>query len=114
VPIEQGDIVWVRCADPRGTNVKRRPAVVVTANGDMRAGANIIGVAITSTLPSPLTDDYVQLPWHRQGLACTRLTRPCAAFCHWLLEIDLDQIDEKSGRVPGSVLKAIIERLGAT
>jgi mRNA-degrading endonuclease toxin of MazEF toxin-antitoxin module len=102
--IHAGDIVWVRMVDPNGVNEKVRPVVVLTSSGEISAGSPVVGATVTTTLPTPLTDDYVELPWQPQGKVKTGLKRRCAVLCTWLVPIDPDQIEEIRGRVPAHKL----------
>ncbi len=40
-PFRQGQIVWVTLPDPRGGNVKSRPAVVLTPTADIGPAGDI-------------------------------------------------------------------------
>jgi mRNA-degrading endonuclease toxin of MazEF toxin-antitoxin module len=111
VPIKQGEILWATCTDPQGANEKRRPVVVVTRSEEIERGEPIIAAAITTTLPEPLTDEFVELPWHRDGSARTGLRKRCAVYCRWLMELNPDDVEKSQGHVPGGKLKEIIERL---
>jgi mRNA-degrading endonuclease toxin of MazEF toxin-antitoxin module len=110
--MQSGDIVWVRMVDPNGVNEKVRPVVVLTPSDEISAGSPVVGVCITTTLPNPLTDDYVELPWHPQGRVRTGLRRRCAALCTWLVRIDLAQAEETRGRLSGDKLQVIRTRIG--
>ncbi len=84
--------------------------VVLTPNNQLEAGAPIVAAAITGTLPNPLSDEYELLPWHRQKRTVTGLSKPCAAVCSWIIEVDPSKIDNIVGRVPGDHLKRIAEK----
>jgi mRNA-degrading endonuclease toxin of MazEF toxin-antitoxin module len=105
--MQSGDVIWVRMVDPNGVNEKVRPVVVLTSSEEISAGSPVVGASITTTLPNPLTDDYVELPWHPQGRVRTGLRRRCAVLCTWLVRIDPAQIEETRGRVPGDKLREI-------
>jgi hypothetical protein len=55
----QGSIVWVAAPDLRGRNPKTRPFVILNNPQDIRAGATLVGVAVTSTFREPLGDELV-------------------------------------------------------
>ena len=112
MPIKQGEILWARSYDPRGANEKCRPFVVLTLTAEIARGEPILAVAISTTLPEPLTEEYVELPWHPRGLVRTRLKKRCAVCCQWLEELDRNDIEEIRGHVPGGTLKEIIQRIG--
>ncbi len=81
-PLQLGSVVWAELEDPNGYR-KVRPGVVVTPTADINAGKPVRVVAITTRLPNPLPDDYVLLPWDRQGKARSGLRRRCAAVASW-------------------------------
>jgi mRNA-degrading endonuclease toxin of MazEF toxin-antitoxin module len=97
VPVKQGDIVWALRADPQGANEIRRPFVVLTRSNEIAEGETITVAAITTSLPDPLTDEYVELPWHPKGTVRTRLRKRCAVHCRWIVELDLNELDESRG-----------------
>ncbi len=106
-----GRIVWVELTDPRGGNPKCRPAVVLTDAADVPPGEPLIGVAVTTHLPTPLPSDYVQLPWHRNRHPVTSLYAPCAAKCSWLVEFQAHDIQSYAGVLPDAVLHQIIAKV---
>jgi PemK-like, MazF-like toxin of type II toxin-antitoxin system len=81
VPVKQGEILWVRTTDPQGANEKCRPFVVLTLSRKIARGETIVAAAITTTLPDPLPDEYVELPWHPKGTVHTGLKKRCAVCC---------------------------------
>ncbi|HEX8202782.1 MAG TPA: type II toxin-antitoxin system PemK/MazF family toxin [Isosphaeraceae bacterium] len=110
--LQYGDIVIVAgLPDPHGRNPKDRPAIVVTPTDELRAGRPIFVVAITTTLTSPLPDDYVRLPWSRPRHPRTGLNSRNAAVCHWLAHVEESKVVRAIGRVPGRELIAIGDAL---
>jgi mRNA-degrading endonuclease toxin of MazEF toxin-antitoxin module len=110
-PIRQGDIVWALALDPQGANEKRRPFVILTLSNEIAEGGTVVGAAITATLPTPLTEDYVELPWHPNGTARTRLRKRCAVHCRWVVELDRNAIEQHGGHVSGGKLLEIMQRV---
>jgi hypothetical protein len=110
-----GEIVLVsNLPDPRGRNPKDRPAVVMTRTEEIDSGASLAVVAITTTLPDPLPDDYVPLPWFRPRHPRTGLNTRNAAVCHWLAIIEESKVLRAIGQVPTRHLAridAILRRL---
>jgi hypothetical protein len=111
VPVKQGDIVWALSVDPQGANEKLRPFVVLTLSNEIVEGEPITAAAITTALPNPLTNEYVELPWHPSGAARTRLRKRCAVYCPWIMELDQSAIKEVRGHVPGGKLLEIVRRV---
>jgi mRNA-degrading endonuclease toxin of MazEF toxin-antitoxin module len=98
--LEPGLIVWAEIVDPQGRNPKARPVVLLTGKEDTRADDPLTAVAITATLPKPLPDFYVLLPWHRSGHPMTGLKKRCAAACNWIAEVQQSVDLEVIGRLP--------------
>lgn len=88
------------CPDPRGRNPKHRPCVVIAVPGEIETDGAFFVVAITTTLPDPLPDDHVELPWSRPRHPRTGLNEKNAAVCHWLVKIEASHILRRIGRVP--------------
>jgi mRNA-degrading endonuclease toxin of MazEF toxin-antitoxin module len=65
--------VLVEVADPQSRNTKIRPAVIVSETDEIADDGAIFCVAVNSTLPQKVPDDYVLLPFHRGGRARTGL-----------------------------------------
>jgi PemK-like, MazF-like toxin of type II toxin-antitoxin system len=106
-----GSIVVVEgMLDPQGGNPKDRPCVVVTAPGDAPDGHQIV-VAISTLLPDPLPDDYVELPWHRSGHPRTGLTKKNAAIGRWVAIVEDSRIIRTVGVVPDKRLLKLAEIL---
>ena len=106
--LEQGRIVWAEVLDPDGRNRKRRPLVILTPSNQVSPGDPYIAVAVTTRLEQPLPPDHVPLPWHAQKRVKTRLNKPCAAVCTWLVEVREEEILERAGIVPKRQLREII------
>ena len=56
-------------------------------------------VAISSSLPEKLTEEYVPLPYGPPGRCLTGLTKRSAAVCNWACEVHADDLEEK-GFIP--------------
>jgi mRNA-degrading endonuclease toxin of MazEF toxin-antitoxin module len=85
--------------------------VVVTPSDELDEEGPIFVVAITTTLPDPLPDDHVPIPWQRPRHPRTGLNERNAAVCHWLASVELDRIDRVIGLVPNAELARIEEAL---
>jgi mRNA-degrading endonuclease toxin of MazEF toxin-antitoxin module len=105
---EQGRIILAEVADPDGRSVKTRPAVIVSRTDEIQAGGGIVCVAISSSIPNKLPDDWILLPFHPAGKTRTGLKRRCAAKCNWLFEINEDRIVKYIGVVPPLELDKIL------
>jgi mRNA-degrading endonuclease toxin of MazEF toxin-antitoxin module len=107
--LELGQIVWAEIADANGVR-KVRPAVVVTPTKRIMSNNPVDVVAITSTLPQPLSGEYVLLPWHSQGHPRTGLNRKCAAMCNWVARILPSDIQTMVGSVPAPLMLEILKK----
>src|SRR2546430_9467456 len=96
--------------DPQGRNPKRRPAVLVTPDVDIRADGDVWVVAISTQLDEAPAETQVELPWERQGHPRTRLKERCAAVCTWMEKVKVASIKEHAGIVPGRQLLDILAR----
>jgi mRNA-degrading endonuclease toxin of MazEF toxin-antitoxin module len=108
--IKLGQIVWAEIADAN-QNRKSRPTIVVTPTKLISATSTLEVVAITSTLPQPLPEDYILLPWHGQGHPRTGLKRKCAAVPSWVARILPSDIQSVAGVVPDRLLLEILKRI---
>jgi hypothetical protein len=84
----------------------------LTPDDLISAGAPIVVAAVTTTRPRPLTDEYVELPWHRGGSVKTGLRQRCAVHCGWLALVDPNDVERISGFVPGAKLQEIARKTG--
>jgi mRNA-degrading endonuclease toxin of MazEF toxin-antitoxin module len=109
--VERGSIVLAKVCDRQGRNAKPRPLVIVTSTEECRSQESVVAVAITGTLPRPLPDDHVLLPWQHQGHSKTGLKKKCAAVCTWLEEIRKSDIEKVIGIIPQDQLLLILEKL---
>jgi hypothetical protein len=111
VVLEFGSITWIEIADPNGVNRKQRPVIVLTRNDEIRRNSDLHVVTISGTLPEPLTDEYVLLPWHRSGHPRTGLKKPCAAVCSWLVVVPQSAVIEVTGITPAAKLNQIVDKV---
>ena len=108
-----GLIVRAVVLDPAGRNPKARPLVLLTGEDDTPADAPLIAAAISGTLPRPLPNYYVLLPWHRSGHRQTGLKKKCAAVCNWFPQINRSEPVQVMGRVPDTEFATILQKVQA-
>src|SRR5208337_1921468 len=111
-PLQLGSVVWAELEDPNGYR-KVRPGVVVTPTADINAGKPVRVVAITTRLPNPLPDDYVLLPWDRQGKARSGLRRRCAVVASWQAEIPVGAVQQEVGILPPQAIGELLTKISA-
>jgi hypothetical protein len=111
VVLEFGSVTWVEIPDPNGVNLKKRPVIVLTRNDEIRRHSDLHVVAITGTLPDPLTDKYVLLPWHPTGRVRTGLRKKCAAVCSWLEVVPQSAVVQIAGIIPAVQLTQIVDKV---
>lgn len=92
---------------------KVRPAIVITPTAEIAAGQNMRIIAITTRLPSPLPDDHVLLPWHRDGKVRTGLRRKCAAVTSWRIEIGVSDVQQIVGVLPPATIEELLSKIVA-
>ena len=107
-PLVQGRIVWAEVLDQGGRNPKCRPLVILTRSDRVPPGEAHMAVAVTTRLEKPLPAGHVMLPWHPQKRVKTRLCKPCAAVCTWVVEIREEDVLEQAGVVPDKQLAEIV------
>jgi mRNA-degrading endonuclease toxin of MazEF toxin-antitoxin module len=107
-----GSVVWAELDDPNGFR-KVRPAVVVTPTVDIATGRPVRVLAVTTRLPSPLSEDHVLLPWDPQGKARSGLRRKCAAVTTWQGVIALADVQQIVGLLPPAVIDELLAKLQA-
>ena len=91
-PLCRGRIVWVELIDPQGRNRKRRPAVIVTPDSDIRDDGEVWVVGISTQLAESPAEVQVELPWDRRGHSRTGLKERCAAVCTWMVKVRMADI----------------------
>jgi hypothetical protein len=88
IPIRYADIIFADVLDPNGENPKIRRMVVLTPDAALASGFPIVVAAVTGTLPTPLTSDYVVLPYKNPPgrHPKTGLTKKAAVLCSWIVK----------------------------
>jgi PemK-like, MazF-like toxin of type II toxin-antitoxin system len=107
-----GSVVWAELADANGFR-KVRPAVIISPTADVLVGKPLRVAAITTRLPDPLPQDYVLLPWDRQGKARSGLRRKCAAVATWLAEIPVKDVQQVVGVLPATAVGELLAKIAA-
>ena len=107
----RGRIIYVELLDPQGRNLKRRPAVVVTATEEIVPEGEVVVVAISTQRVQAPPEAQVDLPWSRPRHPRTGLSEPCSAVCSWLARVKVSEIRDLGGVVPGRPLLEILNLL---
>jgi len=108
----QGSVVYPKepVPDPQGRNPKRnRPFVVITSDEDIRAGADIVAVGITTELSESEADHYVLLEYGRN--ARTGLKEKSGALCSWVITRDRDDLEIVNGFVAPTYVLEIVKKI---
>jgi len=87
--------------------------IVVTPTDEIKLGVPFWGVAVTGTLPKPLTPEFVILPYQRDGRGRSGLKKKSAAKCDWLVELRHEDIRRYIGWVPATALAAITKYIAS-
>lgn len=111
--LRRGRIVRVEVLDPQNRNPKCRPAIIVTSTEEIRPEGDVVLVAITGSVNAAPADMQVALPWHAQGQAGTRLTKPSVAVCSWVFTSPVSKIQRYGGMVPDRLMLQILDRINA-
>jgi mRNA-degrading endonuclease toxin of MazEF toxin-antitoxin module len=102
--------------DPQGRNPKLRPAVIVSPNEEIQPDApesSVLVVAVSTRLDASAPEVSVELPWQRDRHPKTGLRERCVAVCNWLDRVELKDIQEYAGVVPGKQLLEILRKVAA-
>jgi mRNA-degrading endonuclease toxin of MazEF toxin-antitoxin module len=110
-PLGRGRIVLAEVPDPNGQNPKARPLVIVTATEEIQEGKPFVGVAVSTTIPHPVPDDCVELPYHHAGHPRTGLRKRCVAVCTWRHALTHEDVIRDLGRVPDQQMFEILEKV---
>ena len=110
-PFHQGQIVWVTIPDPRGTNAKSRPAVVVTATADIDAAGDVQVAAVTTLTGQAPFSETVELPSSPTGHPQTKLKKPCEVVCSWIVSTPVASLRASGGTVPPDLLAEILAKV---
>jgi hypothetical protein len=108
--LQYGSVVWARVVDRNG-HEKSRPVVVLTPSGEIKPGAVLAGVAVSSAPTLPRPPEHVPLPWQNGGHPRTGLNRPCWAICPWIVAFPFEAVEDIAGIVPTKILNEIIAKL---
>jgi hypothetical protein len=88
--LQQGSIIWISHApDRQGRNPKPRAFIILNSTNDIRAGATLVGVAVTSTFSEPVPETHVPMRWNAAGSTETGFRRKCFAIVDWTHMIPL-------------------------
>jgi mRNA-degrading endonuclease toxin of MazEF toxin-antitoxin module len=109
--LQCGAIVIATVQDPRGTDPKTRPIVILSSNEDIAAGKPVKGVAVTTQQTDP--SESVELPWHRQRHSRTGLREQCRAHCKWIIQVDQSDVQRIIGVVPGAQFLEIAQKVAS-
>ena len=102
-------IIFAEILDPNGQNLKTRRVVVLTPDSALAAGFPIVVAGVTSTLPNPLTADFVKLPYKNPPgrHPKTGLTKEAAVLCTWIVTITANSVRGRSGFVPPAYMTLV-------
>ncbi len=105
-------IVLGSVVDPQGVLKGEHSAVVLTSEHELQAGEPLLAVVISSQLKNMKEDQIVRLRHGKPGEPHpqTGFTRPSAAICHWVVEVESDNIIRVGSMVWGDCLADIISR----
>ncbi len=106
--LSSGDIVEVDLGSPIGSEAGlRRPAVVVTAEGVLRGGPNVVQVIpLTRTIRSSGAEVYIEPDDENQ------LSAPSAGQCQHVRSVSVRRLIATKGAVGPALLAEIREVLG--
>ena len=86
--------MWVSAPDVRGRNPKTRPFVILNNPRDIKGGAILVGVAVTSTFREPVGAELVPMRWNARGTVQTGFREKCFAKVDWAHKIPVYRGEE--------------------
>jgi mRNA interferase MazF len=104
VVIQRGEIWWADLEESRGSEPGfRRPLLIVQADAFNRSRIRtVIGVALTSNLRLVDAPGNVLVPRRNSGL-----TKDSVANVSQLITVDRDELTDRTGKVPASIMAAV-------
>ena len=115
----QRRIIWTPVADKNGHNRYPRPVIILTPDAEMLSDP-VYGVVASHTAwhLNPRPDHYIELPYHRQRMVMTRLSKPTVVICDWIVPVTQSAIadltpDNIGGVVPPAIFEAILQKRAA-
>ncbi len=108
----QGRIFWREVENLVNDGEKRRPLVIISSNPDIHARNSVFCVACShsTAMLDALPPNCVLIP-PKIGKRVTKLPRPTAAVCSWIVEVPKGTIakEDLAGSTGEHVLLAILE-----
>jgi len=104
---EPGDVVLVRFIFADESGAKLRPAVVISSREYQRGRQEVIIAAVTSNVERLLIGDYLVDGWREAGLLAPSVSTGVVRT------VKQGMIERRLGRLPGSDLSAVRERLAS-
>lgn len=104
-----GDVVLLPFPFTDLSTTKQRPAVVISSEGFNSRHPDVVVLAITSQIPTALSQEEHRLSSEDQRLA--GLPKPSIVKCSKLLTIDQRLIRKTLGRLPAPTLAQLKQRL---
>jgi len=93
--------VWISTPDPQGRNPKLRAFVIVTPTTEIKPGATVVGVAVTSTYRDLQNEPLIPMRWNAAGTTETGFNVKSFAKCDWLRKIPIKSSDAGGLEVEG-------------
>jgi hypothetical protein len=111
--IQLGTIVWAEVCEPNGRPAGPHPAIVVSRQEDIDAGAELHLVVCSTSFTLPLQSGWFDVPTMPgpNGHPVTGLKEACVAKATWLQTIPAAEVMSVAGRAPAKLCRQIINWL---
>lgn len=106
---KQGDVVLIRFPYTDLTNIKRRPAFIVSSNWYNDIRQDVIVLAISSQISEKLKRDEFLID-SKRDLHASRLPKPSVIKLGKVMTLHRDSIIKSFGRLPEDTTRKIIKR----
>lgn len=106
--IQSGSIVWVLPKDPiTHQQLGEHPAIVLTPQAEIDAGAVLKVVVCSTTFSYPLPPGWFDMPTDPQGKNPTGLREACVAKATFPDDIPQNDVKRIAGRAPAALVRQI-------
>jgi len=82
--------------------------VILSAVDEGSEDDEFVVAAISTKFGDPLPDDWIPVPWSKDGRAKTGLTEPSVVKCHWLKKVTRRHISSVRGWLPSAIMVEIM------
>lgn len=110
-PFRPGTIILAPVNEPSGKPAGDHFAVVLNAQSEIDAGADLRVAVCTTSFDLPLRSGWFDIPTKPRGHAITGMSEACVVKATWLQVVPQADVIKIKGRAPASILRQILNWL---